>query len=97
MRPSFAIFDTGSPYQYYPYSDDCSCTGFFCTDAEYEAGKIEHFKFERFETETEYDYLFIGSPHGGSLRISGDRETNIWVTEGDFDTNFTCYFIRKSS
>ena len=54
-----------------------------------------HFKFDRFETEPDFDYLLIENQYGSRLRLDGNQETNIWVDADFLSSNFELHFFRK--
>ena len=66
---------------------------FSCDDPE----TTVHFKFDRFETEHYYDYLYIGyvSSQLWVLKLDRNQQTDIWVN-ADSIPDFNVYFDRKA-
>ena len=85
----------------------CGPYSFTCSNQE----ESIHFKFENFETEKGYDYVFIGktieqgedfdiqNTVGGedqvSLRLDGQNQTDAWV-HADSIPNFNIFFYRQA-
>lgn len=64
---------------------------FSCADSD----KKVHFKFDRFETERNYDYLYIGYGKQVQLVLDGYQQTDIWVN-AETIPDFNVYFYRKA-
>lgn len=70
----------------------CGPKFFSCADPE----KTIHFKFDRFETERNYDYLEIGHEKKIGLLLDGKQQTHIWVNAESIP-DFNVYFYREAS